>query len=288
MKNTVIAGVRRAFAAAAFLAAASTAFCAGATLEHPFPGQYKGESAQGMTIHKDTAFLFNNTGGCRVYNLKTGALLNAFKLAGAAPENHANCADFGVEYPADNDTYPAIYISECFGKRRCLVESINEAGSKLLQTLELKSGGPEELPYDWIVDREKKFLYAITLVSDAGGMKEALVTKLRLPALGEGNVIFAKKDIIEQFTIRFRNLHQGGTIRGERLYLPLGRHKPHGKKKDTRDRAVMVVNLRTKQIEKTIDLSDDIHVEPEDAAFHGDTLLVYCGQTGGLWRVNGL
>lgn len=288
MKITLLASARRLFAAAMFFAATFVAFCASATLEHPFPGQYKGESAQGMTIYKDTAFLFNNTGICRVYNLKTGELINTFKLGSAAPENHANSADFGVEFSETNHAYPAIYISECFGKRRCLVESITEAGSKLIQALEIKTGGKEELPYTWIVDREKKFLYTLTLVSNQGGMKDCLITKFHLPALSEGDIIFTRKDIIDQFSIRFRNLHQGGTIRGDRLYLPLGRHKPHGKKKDTRDRAVMIVNLRTKQIEKTIDLSDDIAIEPEDAAFHGDKLLVYCGQTGGLWHVKGL
>jgi hypothetical protein len=138
------------------------------------------------------------------------------------------------------------------------------------------------------VDRDNKFLYAITIIANKDGMKDYLLTKLPLPALGDGDVAFAKKDIIDQFTIQFSNLSQGGTIRGDYLYLPVGYAKPAPPRKDQRDRAVLIVNLKTKQIEKTLDLNDQLSIEPEDAAFHNDNLLMYCGQSGSLWRIDGL
>lgn len=286
MKTKTTTLIRRLLAGA-LLFAASSAFCADATLKFPFVGTYKREAAQGMTIYKDTAFLFNNTGICRVYNLKTGAFINAFELDTLAPENHSNCADFGVEFPKGNHSYPAIYISECYGKRRCFVESINEFGAKLIQTLTLKTGGKEDSPFDWYVDREKKFLYAISITANQNGMKDFVLTKLPLPALDAGDVTFTKKDVLDQFTIRFSNLSQGGTIRGDYLYLPVGHPKPLAPKKDPKDRGLLVVSLKTKKIEKSLDLNDKLDIEPEDVAFHGNELLMYCGQEGGLWHIEG-
>jgi hypothetical protein len=88
--------------------------------------------------------------------------------------------------------------------------------------------------------------------------------------------------IIDQFTIRFSNLSQGGAICGDHLYLLVGHAKPAPPRKDPGDRALLIVNLKTKQIEKTLDLNDQLAIEPEDMAFHGDNLLMYCGQSGGL------
>ncbi|MDF9827195.1 hypothetical protein M2447_001284 [Ereboglobus sp. PH5-10] len=285
MKTNLVTSIRRLLAGTLFLAAA-TAFCGNATLEYPFVGTYKREAAQGMAIHKDTAFLFNNTGICRMYNLKTGEFITSFELDTLAPENHSNCADFGVEYPAGNHSYPAIYVSECYGKRRCFVESINASGAKLIQTLAVKTGGKDDRPFDWYVDREKKFLYSIAIVADDKGMREYRLSKYRLPALSAGDVNFTKADVIEQFTIKFSQLSQGGTIRGDYLYMPVGHPKPSDPKKDRKDRGLLVVNLKTKQIEKTLELNQ-LAVEPEDIAFHGDKLLMYCGQSGGLWHITG-
>ena len=278
----------------AFLLASAFAFvtCAAeGVLEYPFVGTYKREAAQGMAIYKDSAFLFNNTGIVRLYNLKTKAFISEFLLDTAAPENHSNCALFGVEFPEGNHAYPALYVSECYGQRRCFVHDVSAAGAKLIQTLQIRGGGTEDKAFDWYVDKEKKFLYAIAIsreTSAKDNTRDYLITKLPLPTLAQGDVTFTKKDFIEQFTITFRHLSQGGVIRGDYLYMPVGRQIPADPKKDPKDRAVFLVNLRTKQIEKTIDLNDSVPVEPEDADFHGDKLMMYCGQSGGVWHVKGI
>lgn len=283
----------RGLAAVLFSLAALSCGAAVMTPAYNFPGKHKNQSAQGFAIHGNSAFLFNNTGLCRIYDLKTRQLVADLVLDSTAPENHANCADFGVEFPEGNSEYPALYVSECYGERRCFVESITAKGSKLIQTLRVKTGGWEDYSFDWYIDREKKHIYTLSfnkevnLIGAKTKMREYLVTKLPLPPLSAGDVVFTQKDILEQFTISFPQLSQGGTIRGAYLYLPVGHKKPNPdakkKKTDKRDRALLVVNLRTKQIEKTIDLNDSLELEPEDASFHSNRLLMFCGQEGGLF-----
>ncbi|OAM88135.1 hypothetical protein OH491_06100 [Termitidicoccus mucosus] len=294
--RALVLAVLAATGALATATAAGTG-AAAPTLEHPFVGTYKKEAQQGMAIHKDTAFLFNNTGIVRMYNLKTKEFINDYLLDTAAPENHANCANFGVEFPEGNSAYPALYVSECYGQRRCFVQSVSAAGAKLIQTLKVRRDGKSMEPltadysFDWYVDKDGKFLYFAAITHDAKNRADEsdyLITKVRLPALSEGDVTFTEKDFLDRFTISFRHLSQGGVIRGDRLYMPVGCPKPAGAKKDPADRALIVVDLGKRKIEKIMDFSKDLTLEPEDADFHGDKLLMVCGQDGGLWHVKGI
>jgi hypothetical protein len=274
---------------AAFILLSAAVLHAQATREYDFPGTYKKRSAQGMAIHKDTAFLLNDQGHCRIYDLKTKTMTAEYDLASAAPNNHVNCASFGVEYPKDNAKYPAFYISECRAPYRCFVESVDENGSRLIQTLQLKTSGFDEKIADWFVYPAQKCLYVIThasKVTDDKGTKSHIISKLPLPSLREENVTFGKKDILDQFEVTFTNLLQGGAIRGGFLYLPVGLHDTpkHMERKD-RDRAVVVVDLKTKRIVRTVNVNASVPHEPEDADFYNDTLLMYCGQKGGLFKI---
>jgi hypothetical protein len=311
--------------------------------DHTPPGSPKKQSAQGMCIHKDTAFLFNNTGYCRVFNLLTNKVIAEYPMACASPathetcpvktphptsqcvlvpQNHANCANFGVEFPTDNPDFPALYLSECYGKRRCLVQSVTTKGAKLIQTIRLAINDKSSWPYDritdtdslayartfdWFVDKENKFLYAIAFAGDfatetakKGESRSYVLVKLPLPKLADGDITFTQKDILAQFLITFNELSQGGVIRDNKLYLPVGhaqpKRDPNGSltKPDLKDRALIIVDLNTQKIIANHNFSGDKNGsgkttrEPEDADFHNDTLLIWCGQKGGLWQVKGL
>ncbi|MDR0902675.1 MAG: hypothetical protein LBM92_07905 [Opitutaceae bacterium] len=326
--RVIIASLLAPIALASVLAAAVTV-----TEEHQVIGYYKypgydtarvnGEGAQGMCIYKDTAFLFNNTGYCRLFDLKKSKVVAEFPLDVSSKENHSNCANFGVEFPAGNKQFPAIYVSECYGKRRCFVESITEKGSKLIQTIRLAVGDKTAWPYDrvtdediktdfartfdWFIDKENKFLYTIAFTGDfatsskmGGKDKGYVIVKLPLPKLADGDVTFTQKDILAQFTITFMELSQGGVIRDGKLYLPVGHAQPPKPKegakpkKDLKDRALIIVNLAAQKIEANHNFSGNKNGggktirEPEDADFHGDKLLMWCGQKGGLWLIEGL
>jgi hypothetical protein len=256
---------------------------------YSFPGMYKNKTAQGMAIYENSAFLLNDEGYCRIYNLKSKKLISEFHLASADTLNHANCASFGVEFPKNNKKYPAIYVSECKGDFSCFVESIDENGSHLIQTLKVKTKGQEHYSVDWIVDKEQKCIYTVANPSkeiDSTGTRNILITKLSLPSIHEGNIVFTEKDIIEQFEIKFANLLQGGIVRNNYLYLPVGLHlfKGSGKRKD-KNRAIIIVNLKTKRIEKNIDINKEVKNEPEDVDFYKNHLILYCGQEGGLYKI---
>ena len=71
------------------------------------------------------------------------------------------------------------------------------------------------------------------------------------------------------------------------LYLSVGLHLfPGGKTRKDREKAVIVVDLKKKRIEKTINVDKEIQDEPEDVDFYKGKPLLYCGQDGGLYRIS--
>ena len=272
--------------------AAPLRLCAQSGTEYPFPGKYKGQSAQGMAIHKDTVFLLNNGGHCRVYDMKSKQMLAEFDLAcaGDPAVNHANCANFGVEYPKGNDLFPALYVSQYWEPGLCSVESITPKGPRAVQTLQIKIKETSNR-WEWLVDKEQKKLYAISRVSqeeiDEKGTKKYLIARLPLPPLppaGKKSITFTEKDIIDSFEIAFPNLFQGGTARDGFIYLPTG-NRPKAPAAKDRDRALHIVDAKERRIARTVDLNDTIWKEPEDVDFHNGELLLFCGQSGGLYPI---
>jgi glycerophosphoryl diester phosphodiesterase len=167
------------------------------------------------------------------------------------------------------------------------VESIDNSGARLIQTLQLKTGGPDERVFDWVVDRGQKCLYALALIKGTKDTPQSIIiTKLPLPPLNKPEVNFEKSDILDQFTVTFPNLTQGATVRDGFLYMPVGLHDIPKGTKEWRSREIIVINLKTRKIQRRIDLNASVPEEPEDADFHGDTLLLYCGQKGGLYKVD--
>ncbi|GHV59458.1 hypothetical protein FACS1894182_13590 [Bacteroidia bacterium] len=258
--------------------------------KYSFPGPYNGAASQGMAVYKNSLFLLNNGGHCRIYDLKSEELVSDFDLGSADKNNHCNSASFGVEFPKGNKEFPAFYVAECYGERRCFVESVTRNGSQLIQVLRIETEGKESNSFDWVVDREQKYLYALARISDeidSIGTKKYLITKLPLPSLDKKEVVFTKEDFIEQFEIAFPNLSQGASIRKNYMYLPVGLHTSPsiGTRKDAH-RDIIVVNLKTKRIEKTIDIQNIVDGEPEDVDFYQNNLILYCGQKdGGVYNL---
>ncbi len=262
-----------------------------AVREYDFPGRYEDQAAQGMAILGEIALLFNNGGHCRIYNLKTKKKLTEFDLGCAAETTHANSASFGVEQPK-GAFFPALYVSECFGDghRRCFVESVTPNGSRIIQTLQIKTGGREELGNNWMVDRANKVIYSIvTFWRDS--KYQAMLTKWPLPPLppvGKKKVTFQKSDIIGQFTVPVSNYVQDTCIRGDYLYHAFGNRADSDDPPEKKSREIRVINLKTKKLEKIIDINDSCPLEPEGLDFYGDTLLLSCNGRGGLWRIPGI
>ena len=253
-----------------------------AQLVYPVVGQYKNKSAQGMAIYKDLAYLFSDGGLCRVLNLKTGKVKGEFMLASAGKTNHANSACFSRQFLSGH-TVPAIYVTEFTGKSRCLVEIIDNDSSVLVQTIELKNAkGKNPLVRAWIVDNKEKMLYA--LIREKNQQETNEIKKFALPRLSDGKeIMLTEKDVLDSFTVSFVNGLQGTKIKGRYMYIATGFTPLHGEGPYF-DRAIKVVDLKRKQLVKSIDLTGITMNEPEDIDFYKGNCLLFAGGTGGIYK----
>lgn len=259
-------------------------------LRYDVAGFYNKQTAQGFAIYKNKAFLLNHSGWCRVFDLKTKELLSDFPLGSFDVNNHANCAFVWREIKV-REEIPLLYISECTRPFRCFVEEITDSGSVLVQTISLKrnSYGIEGVAHNWAIDKKNEVLYSIGRLHYKKDTTQWTcihrITKYRLPKLNEGKEVFlTDNDVLDYFDVFFPNLLQGATIRGKYLYLPTGRHQSQAHMKDA-ERALIVVNLNKHRIERKIDLSKITDNEPEDCEFYKGKLLMFCGQSGGLYVI---
>lgn len=254
-------------------------------LIYPVVGTYNRKAAQSMAIYGDFAFLFNHGGECRQLNLATGKIARTFFLACSHFNPHVNNVCFGSER-VGNSQYPVIYISECMGDYRCFVESL-DSKARLVQTIQASAKGKIRKILNWVVDRDENAIYAITRIHKKGSEKvvDNLITKYRLPKLKEGPfVMLTEKDVIEKFIIPFSNALQDSKIRNGLLYQSSGLSQLSSYKNSS-ERAVMIINLKNKEIINKIDLTHLTTHEPEGIDFYNDKCLLFCGQQGGIYEV---
>lgn len=250
-------------------------------------GRFNNLSGQGMAIDGDYAYILNNTGYCRVYNLLDSVCVAGFFLESSHSSNHANCAS--LKKVADGSgAKTLIYISECAKPYKCYVEqlSADKSNSRLVQTIIPLSNSAPKMIHDWIVDGE--YLYGITSVpkqNDTLSLRTIIIYKYRLPLLSDSIVFLTDDKILDKFNVSFPNILQGGVIREHLLYLPVGLHESSTKSRLDKDRALIVIDLYKHAIVKTIDLNEITLYEPEDVDFYKDELYLFCGQKGGLYRI---
>lgn len=237
---------------------------------------------QGMAIHGQYVFLLTNTGLCRIYDMRKGVFAGSLILASAHEKNHANNACFGVEYSKDNNKFPALYISECEAPYRCYVENVTEYESRLIQIIQFRIGNKPQAVHDWIVNRETGHIYAITQLYPFNKERNGFATqivKFGLPSINTQEVILSDVDIEDSFEVFFPHILQGGVIYNHTLYLPSGASADsqvqYGKEK-----AIVIIDLKKKEIKRIIDVQDILNNEPEGAAFWGKSLMISCAPKG--------
>lgn len=251
-------------------------------------GEYKNLPAQGMAIYGDRCFMLNITGHCRVFDLKKKKLVNDFRLGCYSLTNHANSASFGIEIIGKSQC-PLMYVSECSSSYRCFVENISDSGSVLVQTIQATYNGKPEVIHDWVVDKAHRFLYGIRTTSnavDSAGNRLNTIVKYRLPRINEGDrVVLTEEDKIDQYDLLFVNVLQGSIIKKNKLYLPVGNLKFKEEERERDRRALIIVDLRKRKIVNKLDINNVTDNEPEDCDFYKGKLLLYCGQSGGLYEI---
>lgn len=259
-----------------------------AQLLYPIVGSYKGKSAQDMAIYGDKAYLMGDGGHCRVLNLKTGEIERELDLASSGKKNHINGVSFGKYIPNGSDV-PLLYVSETIKPHRCFVENVNGDKSILEQTIEAVENGNTYANYNWVVDREQGFLYGLKsfwhqFVDELGNIK-TVVTKYRLPQISEGKkVVLSEEDKIDRFEVFFTSSMQGTAIYKGKLYFATGLWESDQNTSETH-RIVVVVDLKKKKVVKQIDVNRLTTNEPEGIDFYRNKCLLFCGQTGGIYKV---
>lgn len=245
-------------------------------------GTFDKEWAQGMAVYKDNAFLLNNTGLCRIYDLKSDSVIRSFKLGSYHKKNHANNASFGIEFSQKKTIYPVCYISEANSPYKCYVESISKQEAKLVQIIQYQIDGIPQVVHDWVVDKKRKKIYAITQDYWKNKDSEDYINYIKafsLPLISEGDVIFSEKDVEEEFCVSFPHLLQGATIKKDKLYILSGLTDSQKNRKGYK-KAIVVIDLKRKEMEKIISLQGIIQEEPEGIDFWKNRLLIFCGPKG--------
>ncbi len=252
---------------------------------YPVDGTYQRKGAQGMTIHNDIAFLFNDGGHFRVFDLKKNTILKEGDLASSSQTCHVNNVCF-VDRRYNDKTL--LYVTEYLGDRRCLVESLtDDYETKLLQSIIYTKDGKNVFVWNWTVDIEKGFLYALHNVFMDKKNKKVTnrIVKFRLPNLSEGKeVVLTENDVLDSFDVYFANGVQGGKIKNGYWYISTGLREASKDKFDA-ERAIIVIDLKKKEIARVINLTSITTNEPEDIDFYKGKILLYCGQAGGLYFV---
>lgn len=245
-------------------------------------GTFNNEWAQGMAVFENNAFLLNNTGLCRVYDLRSDSVIGSFKLGSYHKKNHANNASFGIEYPQKESLYPAFYVSESNSPYRCYVENISTQESKLIQTIQYQISGVPQIIHDWVVDKKRKKMYAITQDYWKNRDSEDYINYIRvfrLPFISEGDIIFTEKDVEEDYCVSFPHLLQGATIRNDKLYILSGLTDNQKNIKGYK-RAIVIVDLKKKEVTEIVNLQGIVKEEPEGIDFWKNRLLIFCGPKG--------
>lgn len=267
-------------------------------------------SQQGMAISGDFIFCFEDGGHCHVYRderlggtakrrrqkdeLMELQPVGGFDLECSAPDQHANCVNFGIETAPGGD-FPLLYITN--GKRGgefefvCFVESIsNSAEGDFASRIEQKvcadtSGFTAAglVPFfgcpSWEIDRERGHVWIFsalkrTIPSVTGDFSnnKYIATKYRIPALSEGpEVRLTADDVLGQVVFDFDTYFtQGGCASDGKIYFCFGLSDDD--KYGNCPQRIRVYDTDTGEIAARIELKGIVPQEPEDLYIAGGHL----------------
>lgn len=242
---------------------------------------------QGLEIWDGYVFALEDGGGVNVYDFRTASPepLASFPLASSRPDNHANCASFGVE-TAKGASFPLLYVSN--GKVgsdiewTCFVESITRKGrrfsSEIAQTIVLDTEGWEENGYvkifgapGWMVDRSRKALWVFSArkrtvqkITRNAYENQYVATKFRIPSLAEGREVrLTVDDIEDQVVFPFETwFTQAGCVYDGKIYYCFG----IGAQDPARPSRIRVYDTDTRTLSARYELQEQIPNELEDIA----------------------
>lgn len=253
------------------------------------------ESFQGMAIYKDYLVSLNNTGWATLYQLQkdgTYTKQHTFKLGSWSKNNHANVANFGVEFYEKGDAMPLLYVSQTKTDKEqnltdaCFVERIHPNGrAELVQTIVLdKHDEYYGNAVQWAIDKKRKLLVGFGNTKHNRDPKNHFrIMTFKLPKLKQGQkVILTEKDILENYLIQdydttFPHIQigQGGVVAGHCLVMPTGLGSGGF------DSVIYSWDLKKHRIVNAINMQQEVPFEFEDCDFFQDKLYIQCNKGKG-------
>lgn len=255
------------------------------SFENPYtvPKYVNGGVIQGFHIYDDVIFQCYDGGQCATYDFNTGENIATFPLGSEYSTNHCGNANFGIEFPAGNTQFPALYVSGDLTTKACYVESVSTTSSQLIQTIYFDIN-PSYSGGQVIVDKDRnRLIYMqreLSAIQNIGNRFK--ITEFRIPALSEGSEIhFTNADIIgEPFELNYYSpLYQGASIyRGAIL-------QTHGLLANSFGSmsGIMSFSTDTHLFTRHIDLTNQLPYEPQSATVYKDRLIINFNLASGMF-----
>jgi hypothetical protein len=245
---------------AAFAISAISTVAQHATKVRQFERAIRG--IQGMCITPNGYLIQgHDSGQCSIYDLnsESSGPVAVFPLGSASKDNHANALALSDKYYRGG-AFPLLYVTggqPTNGIMECNVENILKTDTgwraERVQRIVLSrefvwdmQPGSEFKTNDgfykmwgapsWLLDNNQKCLYVFSATyrttKPYEQFKKAnryIVTKLRLPDIGEGDVTLTRKDVLDQMVYDFDVFFsQSGCVNGSEIYYVFGHGKPPG------------------------------------------------------------
>ena len=215
-------------------------------------------SMQGLAIHGRYAVALRHGGQCLLLDLRKHSCAAVYPLA--SNTSHCNNASFGSDRYDENDRFPLLYVSGCYGDKACYVTRLLPDSTALVQRIFYDSDC-FPIAQDWCVDADNGYLYAF------GGKRGGTMylKKFHLPPVGTDDVHLTDSDVLQTVPITCVSVAQGSKIKGGYAYLPDG--------DSPGNYWLHIVDLATGREVRTIDLNS-IGLEPEGVDVRGRWIYV--------------
>lgn len=182
---------------------------------------------QACAVYGDYFVRTHLYGGISIWKVSDGSYVSDFMLPLSQADSdacHAANCSFGVEFPSGNNQFPAFYLSETTGQKRCFVFSLTTSGATLLQTLKFDGTWGVGNDYrDFIVDRDNGNMWIVGYYDYSNYERDyGIIKRVPLPSISSGNVVFNDEDVVESFTIDEIKIIQGCCIKNNHLFVGEG------------------------------------------------------------------
>lgn len=181
-------------------------------------------SSQGFDLKDNILYQLGSSNGVNsvvVADIGKKTILGQFLFSDTT--YHMNNVNVGAKY-ASGDTYPVLFISQCYGDHKCAVIRLNNdlSGYTLIQ--EIAYNGTAHFAgsnaYDWAIDTLRGFIYAVGNSPSDGRLE---IVRFALPAVNGTNVTFGDSDVLDSFVLTDApSIYQGSRMIGGRMFMPFG------------------------------------------------------------------